>query len=276
MTQQDTGKFRTNTKDQYYTNTSVAKECVDHILVKLPHTKDFQWIEPSAGNGSFLKAIPKEFDRIGIDIDPKAIGILKGDFLEWSPTTSKKRIVFGNPPFGRQSSLAKGFIKHACSFADVVAFILPRSFVKPSMSRAFPLPFHCIFSEEISKNAFEVNGQSYDVPCIFQIWEKRNENRKEVSAVKEEGFQYVKSTETYHIAFKRVGGLAGQCSAPPGTFNPQYHYFLKLDEANIPYCKKIIEQVNQHVFPSNTVGPRSLSKSEANEVLNVILQEISS
>jgi hypothetical protein len=144
------------------------------------------------------------------------------------------------------------------------------------MSRAFPLPFHCIFSEEISKNAFEVNGQSYDVPCIFQIWEKRNENRKEVSAVKEEGFQYVKSTETYHIAFKRVGGLAGQCSAPPGTFNPQYHYFLKLDEANIPYCKKIIEQVNQHVFPSNTVGPRSLSKSEANEVLNVILQEISS
>jgi hypothetical protein len=29
--------------------------------------------------------------------------------------------------------------------------------------------------------------------------------------------------------------------------------------------------VNRHVFPSNTVGPRSLSKSEANEVLNRVI-----
>ncbi len=273
---QDTGKFRTNTKDQYYTKSSIAKECVEQIVSLIPQVKDYQWIEPSAGNGSFLKCIAGQVDLIGIDIDPKGEGIIKGDFLEWSPTTSKQRIVFGNPPFGRQSSLAKAFIKHACSFADVVAFILPRSFVKPSMSRAFPLQFHCIFSEEIPKNAFEVNGQPYDVPCVFQIWQKRNEKRVQAEAVVEEGFQYVKATDTYHIAFKRVGGLAGQCSPAPGTFNPQYHYFLKLDETYIPHCKKIIERVNQHVFPSNTVGPRSLSKSEANEVLNVILQEFSS
>jgi hypothetical protein len=36
----------------------------------------------------------------------------------------------------------------------------------------------------------------------------------------------------------------------------------------------IIEKVNQHTFPSNTVGPRSLSKSEANEVLNEVLKEL--
>ena len=31
---------------------------------------------------------------------------------------------------------------------------------------------------------------------------------------------------------------------------------------------------NKHVFPSNTVGPRSLSKGEANEVLVRILSGI--
>ena len=31
--EQDTGKFRTNTKDQYYTKLAVAKDCVDCIIV---------------------------------------------------------------------------------------------------------------------------------------------------------------------------------------------------------------------------------------------------
>ena len=34
-----------------------------------------------------------------------------------------------------------------------------------------------------------------------------------------------------------------------------------------------IEKINKHTFPSNTVGPRSLSKGEANEVLNQVLEE---
>jgi hypothetical protein len=35
----------------------------------------------------------------------------------------------------------------------------------------------------------------------------------------------------------------------------------------------IIEKINKHTFPSNTVGPRSLSKSEVNVVLNQIIAE---
>ena len=33
----------------------------------------------------------------------------------------------------------------------------------------------------------------------------------------------------------------------------------------------IIEEMNNHVFPSNTTGFRSLTKSEINEILNQIL-----
>lgn len=272
--EQDTGKFRKNTKDQYYTKQSVAKKCVDKIYSCLQQSESYQWIEPSAGNGAFLKILPSTFDKLGIDLEPKSSDIQQGNFLDWIPISEKKRIFFGNPPFGRQGSLAKSFIKHASQYANIIAFILPRSFVKPSMSRAFPLNFHCIHSEELEKNAFEVNTLEYDVPCVFQIWEKKNTNRIVADPIKETGFEYVKHGQAFHIAFKRVGGLAGKCYPSSTTdYNPQFHYFLKLEDKYVPYIKNIIDKVNLHTFPSNTVGPRSLSKSEANEVLNQVLEE---
>ena len=274
--EQDTGKFRKNTKDQYYTNASVAKKCVDTIRSLLPHADTYQWIEPSAGNGVFLKCLPVGLDAVGIDVEPKSPGIQQGDFLTWCPVSPKKRIFFGNPPFGNQGSLAKSFIQHASLYAESIAFILPRSFVKPSMSRAFPLNFHCIHSREIEKNAFEVNGAEYSVPCVFQIWEKRNTERIVADRIKENGFEYVKSDQPFHIAFRRVGGRAGHCSPFGAGYNTQTHYFLKLNERSLPYLKKIMDTVNLHTFPSNTVGPRSLSKTEVNEVLNQVLATVSS
>ena len=276
--EQDTGKFRKNTKDQYYTKSSVARKCIDKICESLPLSESYQWIEPSAGNGAFLNILPSTFDKIGIDLEPKSSGIQQGNFLDWVPTSEKRRIFFGNPPFGRQGSLAKLFIKHASQYADIIAFILPRSFVKPSMSRAFPLIFHCLHSEELEKNAFEVNNTEYDVPCVFQIWEKRDSDRPLPDPVKEVGFEYVKHGEPFDIAFKRVGGRAGKCYPSSLTaaadYNAQYHYFFKLDDKYVPSVKKIIDVVNLHTFPSTTVGMRSLSKSEANEVLNQIIQTI--
>jgi hypothetical protein len=270
---QDTGKFRTNMKDQYYTKPSIALKCVSQIMKLCPEIDEtYQWIEPSAGNGVFLNTLSPAIEKLGIDIDPKSETILKGDFLTWVPTINRKRIVFGNPPFGRQGSLAKSFIKHSADFADIVAFILPRSFVKPSMSRAFPLNFHCIYSDELEKNAFMVNDQNHDVPCVFQIWVKKDIPRIIPDPAKEKGFEYVKHGCLFDIAFKRAGGLAGKCYPSGNNYNPQYHYFLKLNEEYVPYIKNIIESVNSHTFPSNTTGPRSLSKSEANEVLNAILE----
>ena len=123
------------------------------------------------------------------------------------------------------------------------------------------------------KDSFEVNGESYDVPCVFQIWQKQQGDRPKPEAIQEVGFQYVKASEDYQIAFRRVGGKAGTCFLKgTGDFSVQSHYFLKLDATYLSDAEKIVEAVNKHVFPSNTVGPRSLSKSEANEVLNEIIR----
>ena len=269
MATQDKGKKRKNMKEQFYTKKEVAKECVDSIISRVG--PDYTWIEPSAGQGVFLTALPTSYKRVGLDIDPKGKDILKADFLEWTPTTNKN-IVFGNPPFGKQSSLAKKFIARAATFSDFIAFILPRSFQKPSMNRAFPLNFHLIYEKDVAQDSFEVNGQPYDVPCIFQIWQKKATNRLIPEQEKEIGFTYVKEEANPHIACRRVGVNAGKCYAyEADKYSPQSHYFISLAAEYEPSVKKIIDAMSAYEFPSNTVGPRSLSKGEINEVLNIIL-----
>ena len=279
-TKQDTGKFRKNTKDQFYTNVSIAASCIQCLMTKLPFIKDYVWIEPSAGNGSFLHNIPSTIEKIGFDLEPMANDIQQQDYLQWELPHSlknKKIVVIGNPPFGRQSSLAKSFITKSCEFATIIAFILPKSFTKPSMFRIFDARFHCIESTELERNAFTINGSPYDVPCVFQIWQKMDANREMDVKAEPRGFTYVKPTtggsiHQYHIAFRRVGGLAGKCYIPRGKeFNFQTHYFIRFDDNIVPYMNHIIEKINSTIFPSNTVGPRSISKPEANAIINHII-----
>jgi hypothetical protein len=274
---QDTGKFRKNTNDQFYTRVDVAKSCIDEILKHYADSSKYYWIEPSAGNGAFLKQVPEGIESFGMDIDPKDPQITKQDYLKWFPATSKKILVFGNPPFGRQSATAKAFIKHSAVFANIIAFILPLSFVKSSMNKAFPERFHCVVSKELPVNSFEINGQSYDVPCVFQIWERRDEMRQITEKIQPIGFQYVKSNTAFDLAFRRVGVYAGK-SFKHGekTFSEQSHYFLQFDNQFKPNLQKIQDQINAKQYPENTVGPRSISKQELNPIINQILQNLSS
>jgi len=296
-TRQDTGKYRTNTNDQFYTSDAVAKQCVQWIIDAVSANggettttpDDYAWVEPSAGTGAFLHQLPNSFTKIGLDIDPKSADIIKQDYLEWNPDTmvTKKKgvIVFGNPPFGRQSSLAKAFIAKSCSFANFIAFILPKSFTKPSMYNAFHPRFHLVFNKELDKNAFIINdGAKYDVPCVFQIWEKKATQRPKEEKVAPIGFAYIAAAAAASttamspstFALRRVGGLAGKCYTDTVIRSAQSHYFIRLNESTVPtaYHADIIEKINKHTFPSNTVGPRSLSKSEVNVVLNQVIQEV--
>ena len=306
-TSQDTGKYRTNTKDQFYTSPGVAKKCIEILISRLHNAvlhspapvlplSSYLWVEPSAGNGVFLNNIPDTYDKIGIDIEPRSANIVKQDFLTWVPPEQNQKpvIIFGNPPFGRQSSLAKAFIAHSCKFASTttIAFILPRSFVKPSMSCAFDLHFHCIHSSEVERNAFVLGGDasggngadaSYDVPCVFQIWQKRSLPRIVPEKITEKGFQYVKETDPHDIVIRRVGVYAGRCfdgninnNNNATEYNKQTHYFIKLDGqfVAVSHVKEIVDKVNAHVFPTNTTGPRSLSKPEINIVLNAVLNAV--
>jgi hypothetical protein len=255
---QDTGKFRSNEMDKFYTKPSVASMCIDELKKHAIGT----WIEPSAGSGAFVDAVDHEV--IALDIEPGRNDIVKQDFLTWvSPYTHCT--VFGNPPFGRQSTLARKFIKHASTFADVIGFILPRSFSKPSMQKAFPLEFHLVSEIPIEKDAFLVNGLPYNVPCVFQVW-KRMEQERTLPVLEKRQWSYVKKSDLHDIAVRRVGVYAGKCMLPDESLSVQSHYFIKLPDGN--NTEAVVEHLCNTVFPTNTTGPRSLSKDEINVVLD--------
>ena len=72
------------------------------------------------------------------DIAPEHPAIEQLNFLNFDESIldgKYKTHIIGNPPFGRQSSMAIQFIKKCCSFADSISFILPKSFKKESMRK---------------------------------------------------------------------------------------------------------------------------------------------
>jgi hypothetical protein len=247
--------------DQFYTRPDVAADCVARLR---RYVSDGIWIEPSAGTGAFLALVP---EALGYDIDPRDPRIQTADFL--TVEIPHDCVVFGNPPFGRQGSLAKRFIRHACGRARWIGFILPRSFTKPSMQSVFPPTFHCRESVDLPEMSFIANGQPYHVPCVFQIWERQETPRPVETPPVLTGARFVKQTDPHHLAFRRVGGTAGRCALPSPTQNPRCYYFLALEDPT--RASRIIEASQTYPFPSNTTGPRSLSKGEAVRFLLVEL-----
>ncbi len=176
--------FSIKEKDQYYTKENIALGCIKKfkkIITDLGiDDKDYVYIEPSAGNGSFLKFLPE--NSIGIDIDPKAKTIIKDDYLKWIPSKNLKYFVVGNPPFGLRGHLALQFINHSYKFADVVAFILPQLFNSDGKGspkkRVFG--YKLAYSEIIPPNSFIYpSGEEIKIHTIFQVWTKiKTENIK--------------------------------------------------------------------------------------------------
>ena len=284
--------------DRFYTKTSVVDDLLNEIILE-----DYDVvIEPSAGTGSWSSKID---GCVAIDISPEHPDIMKGDFLEddfhFDEMQKENRIlVIGNPPFGRMGAKAIKFINKSAQFADTVAFILPRSFRKESLQRRVDKNLWLIKDVDLfekEKPCFIFKGEDYFAPCVFQVWERRNEERdvsqKRVDPV---GFSYsnvmnykIKYEKFYdkkkqmiinrgsgvlrkyieevnaNLVVRRVGGAAGTAYVdkieerriPP-------NYFLWVDNP-----EEIAKSINKHKFNiHDTVGPQSLTKGELTIFIN--------
>ena len=117
---------------------------------------------------------------------------MQENFLKLDTNDFKNIHTIGNPPFGRQSSLAKQFIKKCATFSDSISFILPKSFKKESYQKSFPLNFHLEYETDLDKNSFIIDGKIHNVPCVFQIWINKPYNRYVEEKPKEKGFKFIK------------------------------------------------------------------------------------
>jgi len=261
-----------NQLDKFYTQSQVVTKCIDMCLHNLNINKlNDIIIEPSAGQGSFTLQLIEIFENvISYDIEPENEKIIKQDYLKLETTHLENKTVhiIGNPPFGRQSSLAKKFIKKSCEFANSISFILPKSFKKQSLQKIFPLNFHLIKQIDLDKNSFTINDKKYDVPCVFQIWIKKNESRQLDKIVYTSNyFKFVKKHDNPDISIRRVGVNAGNLSNIITDKNVQTHYFIKFtDEIS---KTTILEKYKTIIFESdNTEGPKSISKTELTKKIN--------
>lgn len=247
-----------DTLDKFYTQKNIALDCINFI----DNINLFDCIiEPSAGDGSFSKQIP---NCLAYDIQPEGDNIQQADWLLLDKEQFKRYnniLVIGNPPFGQQNTLAVKFFNESSKIANVIAFILPLSFKKHSIQNRLNLNFHLIKEKILDKKSFTLDGKDYSVPCIFQVWEKKDIKRKPYqNKTTTELFDFVdKNNADFRI--QRVGGNAGKASFDL-NFSIQSNYFIK--NKTCYSNEKLIDIINQTIFPEleYTVGPKSLSKTE--------------
>lgn len=167
--------------DEFYTTNKTAIYCFSVLKKKLKELKldinEYNFIEPSAGAGSFFNVMPKN-RRTGVEINPNINeNYIVSNYLDFVPENKLKNIVLGNPPFGLRGNLALRFINHSFQFADVVAFILPPLF--DSDGKGSPKKriegYELMYSEKLPLSSFEYpDGKKVKVSTYFQIWTKVN------------------------------------------------------------------------------------------------------
>ncbi len=210
----DYSRFSSSSKDQFFTPSLVSKRCWDTFreLVDID-IADYIFIEPSAGDGSFMKMLPP--GSIGLDIEPRGEGIVAQDYLCWKPTDlTKKYIVVGNPPFGLRGHLALNFINHSYKFADYVCFILPQLFESDGKGspRKRVVGYNLIHSEPLSAMFYSPDNQEVKINGVFQIWSKHTKNPKyDLLKPSEDAMKVYSLSDGGTVASTRNKEMIGKC-----------------------------------------------------------------
>lgn len=155
--------------DKFYTQREVAKSCFDFLKDNISIENTSIFLEPSAGAGVFLEFLPH---YVALDIAPEGKFIEKHDFLKYEPNRNDF-IAIGNPPFGKRSSLAIDFFNRAATMSNIIAFILPVSFMKWNVQKNLSNNFSLLNLMYLAPESFTDNGKPYSVRTVFQIWVKK-------------------------------------------------------------------------------------------------------
>ena len=238
--------------DQYYTKENVAASLYAIFREHFDPTH-YQMVEPSAGTGSFLRLLP--LGSLAYDVEPKFPGTEMRDFLTVKFECDQPVAVIGNPPFGRAASMAVRFFNHAASQSNAMGFIVPRSFRKASIENRLDPFFHKVREETVPDDAFIFRSKPYNVPAVFQIWERRAELRSlRLVETQHPDFQFT-TADRADFVIQRVGHKAGRLHHNLKA-SPSSHYFIRGD------VEAVMRQLDFASVVGNVAGNPSLAKSE--------------
>jgi len=166
--------------DKYYTPPTTARWCIDKVKEVIGEENITEWVEPSAGCGTFSHQIK---GCKAYDLYPQHEYIEQADFTKLDLGGYKKgRCFIGNPPFGgSDGKLLHDFYQKACDNGDYIAYIQPASFYKSySTHKRFEIVYSCIIETEYTnvklKTSFTIykrnpdkehfENKNYSIPSI--------------------------------------------------------------------------------------------------------------
>jgi hypothetical protein len=116
----------------------------------------------------------------------------------------------------------------------------------------------------LEKNSFIFEDKPYDVPCVFQIWEKKEHERSKIPTfTKHDDFIFT-TKEDADISLQRVGVDAGKIRYENfEDRSPQSHFFIKFNNKDL---SRRFDVLDFDSVKFNTAGNPSVSKSELIEL----------
>lgn len=258
--------------DQFFTQKETVSKCL-LCLEKYIDKNNIEWIEPSAGSGAFIDgAISMGFvaPKVAYDIMPQHEKIKQADFLKedvsvFFSDNNKAKLFIGNPPFGKNSSLAIKFFNHmAQANPNFIAMVLPATFAKNSIKNKLNLHFELIEQLDLGSIDFSFGMGKRKVPVVFQIWKKSNFKREKFVGKKESSLFNFVSKDNADFAIQRVGAAAGKIKLDFKAVSPNSHYFIK--QKNLEVLDKF-KTIDWTEVKNKTAGNPSISKSELIEML---------
>lgn len=154
--------------DKYYTPPTVARWCIEKTKEIIGEENITEWVEPSAGSGSFSHQLP---GCKAYDLYPQHEYIEQADFTELQMEYKKGRCFIGNPPFGGSAQkLLKAFYDKACDNGDYIAYIQPASLYNNYKKfYRFEIVYSCLIKTEYT---------NHNLWTSFTIY-KRNPDKKD-------------------------------------------------------------------------------------------------
>lgn len=278
--------------DQFFTKDEIALNCVNKLkeILNIPLEKFDAILEPSCGNGAFVKILPSNTLYYDIDLvdSTRRVDFFKLGIPSEYNEKKIKWLTIGNPPFGQKSSAAISFFNRAAEFSSIIAFILPRTFCKSSVQDKLNRSYFLVYEYTLPENSFTFEDKDYDVPCNFQVWVDYNhfnlvkfkkpetvERNLTPKLLETPDFYFVNFDQDPDLTIRRNGVLAGKIFINE-KWTSKNHYYIKIRDRN--KVEEVIKNLRSLDLENldikyATAGYPSISKTELCNLYNNKINE---
>jgi len=251
-------------KEDYYTKPEVLEGIAKVVNKLVPEGRYFDF---SAGDGRFAELLSA--DARQIDLHPRSPRVLERDFLTYPPESAD--VIGLNPPFGKQGTLAKRFVRRAEAWkARFMVLILPR------LRGTFWVDdYRVVVSRPLPRNAFfrpSRPGRSVHVPTTLWVLERADAVAKISTYVRPdmatpEGFRIFPRTRQWNLEINLAIRMVGYGSGKSGLFKEKDGWRVvrmgKLAElvaspADAGWCLSVRKQGADFVLCSTTWSPADI------------------